>query len=100
MSLFDLSGRVAVVSGGTTGLGRAIAVGLAEAGADVVPTSRRLEQVGIVASEIEALGRRSMRVTSVSGWFLGRMRSRASSTVSSSGAASLSRPRACRVHAR
>jgi NAD(P)-dependent dehydrogenase (short-subunit alcohol dehydrogenase family) len=37
---------------------------LAEAGADVVPTSRRLEQVGIVASEIEALGRRSMRVTS------------------------------------
>lgn len=64
MSLFDLSGRVAVVSGGTTGLGRAIAVGLAEAGADVVPSSRRLEQVGIVASEIEAAGRRSMRVTS------------------------------------
>lgn len=64
MSLFDLSGRVAVVSGGTTGLGRAIAVGLAEAGADVVPSSRRLEQVGIVASEIEAVGRRSMRVTS------------------------------------
>jgi NAD(P)-dependent dehydrogenase (short-subunit alcohol dehydrogenase family) len=45
-------------------LGRAIAVGLAEAGADVVPSSRRLEQVGIVASEIEAVGRRSMRVTS------------------------------------
>ncbi|HEY1897842.1 MAG TPA: glucose 1-dehydrogenase [Terracidiphilus sp.] len=64
MSLFDLSGRVAVVTGGTTGLGRAIAVGLAEAGADVVPSSRRLEQVGIVASEIEAVGRRSMRVTS------------------------------------
>ncbi len=64
MSLFDLSGRVAVVTGGTTGLGHAIAVGLAEAGADVVPSSRRLEQVGIVASEIEAVGRRSMRVTS------------------------------------
>jgi NAD(P)-dependent dehydrogenase (short-subunit alcohol dehydrogenase family) len=64
VSLFDLSGRVAVVTGGTTGLGRAIAVGLAEAGADVVPSSRRLEQVGIVASEIEAVGRRSMRVTS------------------------------------
>jgi NAD(P)-dependent dehydrogenase (short-subunit alcohol dehydrogenase family) len=64
VSLFDLSGRVAVVTGGTTGLGRAIAVGLAEAGADVVPSSRRLEQVGIVASEIEALGRRSMRITS------------------------------------
>jgi NAD(P)-dependent dehydrogenase (short-subunit alcohol dehydrogenase family) len=52
------------VTGGTTGLGHAIAVGLAEAGADVVPSSRRLEQVGIVASEIESLGRRSMRVTS------------------------------------
>ena len=64
MSLFDLSGRVAVVTGGTTGLGHAIAVGLAEAGADVVPSSRRLEQVGIVASEIESVGRRSMRVTS------------------------------------
>ena len=64
MSLFDLSGRVAVVTGGSTGLGHAIAVGLAEAGADVVPSSRRLEQVGIVASEIESLGRRSMRVTS------------------------------------
>jgi NAD(P)-dependent dehydrogenase (short-subunit alcohol dehydrogenase family) len=64
VSLFDLSGRVAVVTGGTTGLGHAIAVGLAEAGADVVPSSRRLEQVGVVASEIESLGRKSMRVTS------------------------------------
>ena len=44
-SLFDLSGRVAVVTGGTTGLGYAIAMGLAGAGADVVPSSRRLEQV-------------------------------------------------------
>ena len=64
MSLFDLSGRVAVVTGGTTGLGHALAVGLAEAGADVVPSSRRFEQVGQVASEIEKLGRKSMRVTS------------------------------------
>jgi NAD(P)-dependent dehydrogenase (short-subunit alcohol dehydrogenase family) len=63
-SLFDLRGRVAVVTGGTTGLGYAIALGLAEAGADVVPSSRRLEQVNTVAGEIEALGRRSMRVAS------------------------------------
>ena len=64
MSLFDLSGRVAVVTGGTTGLGHGIALGLADAGADVVATSRRLEQVGAVASEIEERGRRSMRITS------------------------------------
>ena len=64
MSLFDLNGKVAVVTGGTTGLGHAIAVGLAEAGAEVVPSSRRMEQVGIVAAEIEKLGRKSMRVTS------------------------------------
>ena len=64
MSLFDLNGRVAVVTGGTTGLGHAIALGLAEAGADVVPSSRRLEQVSAVAGEVEALGRKSMRVAS------------------------------------
>jgi len=64
MGLFDLSGRVAVVTGGTTGLGRAIALGLAEAGADVVASSRRQGQVEKVAAEIEALGRRSLRVTS------------------------------------
>ena len=63
-NLFDLSGKVAVVTGGTTGLGHAIAIGLAEAGADVVPSSRRAEQVNQVATELEALGRRSMRVTS------------------------------------
>ena len=63
-SLFDLSGRVAVVTGGTTGLGYAIAIGLAEAGADVVASSRRAEQVEMVAGEIEALGRRTVRLTS------------------------------------
>lgn len=63
-SLFDLAGRVAVVTGGTTGLGYAIALGLAEAGAEVVATSRRVEQVDSVAAEIEALGRRTLRAAS------------------------------------
>ncbi len=62
-TLFDLTGRVAVVIGGTTGLGRAITLGLAEAGANVVPSSRRLAEVEKTAAEIEALGRRSLRVT-------------------------------------
>jgi NAD(P)-dependent dehydrogenase (short-subunit alcohol dehydrogenase family) len=62
--LFNLSGRVAVVIGGSTGLGRAIALGLAEAGSDVIATSRRIEQVELVAAEIEALDRRTIRVTS------------------------------------
>jgi NAD(P)-dependent dehydrogenase (short-subunit alcohol dehydrogenase family) len=53
-----------VVTGGTTGLGHAISLGLAGAGADVVPSSRRLDQVSIVAAEIEAMGRHSMRVAS------------------------------------
>jgi NAD(P)-dependent dehydrogenase (short-subunit alcohol dehydrogenase family) len=60
----DLSGKVAVVIGGTSGIGRAIAHGLAQAGADVVPTSRRAEQVDEAASEIEGFGRRTIRVTS------------------------------------
>jgi NAD(P)-dependent dehydrogenase (short-subunit alcohol dehydrogenase family) len=63
-SKLDLTGRVAVVIGGTSGIGRAIAHGLAEAGADVVPTSRRTDQVDIAAAEIESFGRRSLRVTS------------------------------------
>jgi NAD(P)-dependent dehydrogenase (short-subunit alcohol dehydrogenase family) len=57
----DLSGRVAVVIGATSGLGRAIAVGLAEAGADVVPTGRRIEMVNEVCEEVEDLDRRTLR---------------------------------------
>jgi NAD(P)-dependent dehydrogenase (short-subunit alcohol dehydrogenase family) len=63
-SLFDLTGKVAVVVGGTSGIGRTIAIGLAEAGADVVATARREELVDAVAKEIEARGRRSLRVVS------------------------------------
>jgi NAD(P)-dependent dehydrogenase (short-subunit alcohol dehydrogenase family) len=63
-SPLELTGKVAVVVGGTSGIGRAIAHGLAQAGADVIPTSRRAEQVDTAASEIEELGRRSLRVTS------------------------------------
>ena len=62
-TLFDLTGRVAVVIGGTTGLGHAIALGLAEAGADVVPSSRRAAEVERTAAEIKALGRRSLCMT-------------------------------------
>jgi len=60
----ELTGKVAVVIGGTSGIGRAVAHGLAEAGADVVPTSRRAEQVEATAKEIEARGRHTLRVTS------------------------------------
>jgi NAD(P)-dependent dehydrogenase (short-subunit alcohol dehydrogenase family) len=59
---FDLNGRTAVVVGGTTGIGRAIALGLAEAGADVVATGRRAAIVDEVAVLIEAKGRRTLRV--------------------------------------
>jgi NAD(P)-dependent dehydrogenase (short-subunit alcohol dehydrogenase family) len=62
VSLFDLSGRCAVVVGGTSGIGRAIAIGLAQAGADVIATGRRQDLVDQFASEIEATGRRSLRI--------------------------------------
>src|SRR6201999_1485986 len=60
----ELNDKVAVVIGGTSGIGRAIALGLAEAGADVIATSRRPEQVEAIARDIEARGRRTLRVTS------------------------------------
>lgn len=61
---FDLTGRVAVVIGGTSGIGRAIAHGLAHAGADVVCSSRRDEEVEKSAAEIESFGRRTIRCAS------------------------------------
>ena len=60
-SLFDLSGRTAVVVGGTSGIGRVLALGLADAGADVVATARRQNLVDDVAGEIEQRRRRTIR---------------------------------------
>lgn len=62
MDYFDLSGKTALVTGGSRGLGREIALGLARCGADVVVTSRKLEPCESVAEEIRALGRRALPV--------------------------------------
>ena len=59
----DLGGKVAVVVGGSSGIGRTLALGLAQGGADVVSSARRLDMVNSLAGEIEALGRRTLRVT-------------------------------------
>src|ERR1044072_1052488 len=58
-----LTGRVAVVIGGTSGIGRAIALGLAEAGADVVPTGRRAALVGAACAEVRSFGRRTLAMS-------------------------------------
>jgi NAD(P)-dependent dehydrogenase (short-subunit alcohol dehydrogenase family) len=58
--LLDLCGCVAVVIGGTSGIGRALAIGLAKAGADVVAASRRMQEVEQTAAEIAGLGRRTL----------------------------------------
>jgi NAD(P)-dependent dehydrogenase (short-subunit alcohol dehydrogenase family) len=59
----ELDGKVAVVIGGSSGIGRTLARGLAQAGAHVVPSARRMELVNVVAGEIESMGRRSLRVS-------------------------------------
>jgi 7-alpha-hydroxysteroid dehydrogenase len=60
---FRLDGHVAVVTGSGRGIGRAIALALAEAGADVVLAARRTEEIEAVAEEVNALGRRGVAVT-------------------------------------
>ena len=59
---FDLSGKVAIVTGGSRGIGRAIALGLASHGADVVVASRKQADLDIVAAEIRALGRKAAAI--------------------------------------
>jgi NAD(P)-dependent dehydrogenase (short-subunit alcohol dehydrogenase family) len=60
----SLEGKTAVVVGGTSGIGRALSLGLAEAGADVIASARRQEQVEETAAAIEAAGKRTLRVAS------------------------------------
>lgn len=57
----ELTGKVAVVLGGTAGIGRALSLGMAEAGADVIACARSADKVEATAAEIEAKGRRTIR---------------------------------------
>ena len=61
--LLELTNKTAVVIGGTSGIGLALTKALAQAGANVVPSSRRVEQVRSAALEVERLGRRSLTQT-------------------------------------
>lgn len=62
--LLSLAGKTAVITGGTSGIGRALSLGLADAGAHVVASARRKEQVESTAKEIEARGRKTLRIAS------------------------------------
>jgi NAD(P)-dependent dehydrogenase (short-subunit alcohol dehydrogenase family) len=69
LGLFDLTGRVAIVTGGTRGLGRAIVRALAQAGADLVVASRKQEACDEAAAEVRGLGRRALaHVCHVAHW--------------------------------
>ena len=62
--IFSLEGKTAVVIGGTSGIGRALSLGLADAGADVIASSRRQGQVDEIATEIERRGRKTLGLCS------------------------------------
>ena len=62
IDMFDLTGRVAVVTGGSRGLGRQMALAFAQQGADVVIASRKIDNCEAVAREVEALGRQALPV--------------------------------------
>ena len=63
-NIFSLEGRTAVVIGGTSGIGRVLSLGLADAGADVIASGRRREYVDETATEIERRGRQTLRICS------------------------------------
>jgi NAD(P)-dependent dehydrogenase (short-subunit alcohol dehydrogenase family) len=62
--ILSLEGKIAIVIGGTSGIGRALSLGLADAGADVIASARRQEHVDETAAEIERRGRRTLRLCS------------------------------------
>ncbi len=66
---FSLAGKVALVTGGSRGIGRATALGFARAGADIVVTSRNLPDLEKVAQEVRVLGRKSLAIAA----HIGRM---------------------------
>jgi len=63
-NILSLEGKTAVVIGGTSGIGRTLSLGLADAGADVIASARRQEQVDETAAEIERRGRQTLRLCS------------------------------------
>jgi len=63
-NILSLEGKVAVITGGTSGIGHALSIGMANAGANVVATGRRQQQVDETAAAIEASGRKTLRLAS------------------------------------
>jgi len=63
MKMFNLNDKIAIVTGGAGGIGAALALGIADAGADVVVTSRNLAKLEEVAERIRAKGRKSLALS-------------------------------------